>query len=178
MTLEQVEAIVHQEPPVGNLVKPKYAGIGSRVITEDIWARIIGIGSYLRGQNWTCVSGGADGSDTAFEQAARDDFEVWRPKDATVEAREIAENFHPNWDGCDRYTKALHARNSMIILGEDCNTPVQFVVAYTEGGKLKGGTAQGLRIAKAYQIPIYNIGQFPDEGFFHFREWYKTIINQ
>ncbi len=63
----------------------------------------------------------------------------------------------------------------MILLGEDCETPVSFCVAYTEGGKLKGGTAQGLRIAKAYGIPVYNLGNHPSEGLFHFREWFKSL---
>lgn len=156
-------------------VRRKYAGIGSREISDAIWHRIYGIASYLRGQGFTCVTGGASGSDTTFEQGASPECEIWRPQDATAEAREIAESFHPNWDACDRYAKNLHARNTMILLGEDCETPVEFCVAYTEGGRMKGGTAQGIRIARAYKIPVYNIGEFPDEGIFHFREWYKSL---
>lgn len=37
-------------------------------------------------------------------------------------------------------------------------TPVSFVVCWTEGGLLKGGTAQALRIATALNIPIINLG--------------------
>ena len=37
-------------------------------------------------------------------------------------------------------------------------TPVKFVVAWTEGGLLKGGTAQALHIATALNIPIINLG--------------------
>lgn len=157
-------------------IRKRYAGIGSRDISEEIAQRIIGIASYLRGQGLTCVSGGAIGSDTAFEIGARELFEKWRPADATVYATEIAENIHPEWESCDRYAKKLHARNSMILLGADCESPVEFCVAYTPGGKLKGGTAQGLRIAKAFGIPVYNLGLYPDEGLFHFREWYKQVI--
>lgn len=176
MTLQLAEnENVVTSSPVIQQPKLKYAGIGSRDITEDVWARIVGIASYLRGQGLTCVSGGAEGSDTAFAVGAREELEVWRPQDATRKAREIAEEFHPNWDACDRHAKNLHARNTMILLGEDCETPVEFCVAYTEGGKLKGGTAQGIRIARANRIPVYNIGEFPNEGIFHFRDWYKSL---
>ena len=34
----------------------------------------------------------------------------------------------------------------------------KFVVCWTPGGQLKGGTAQALRIATALNIPIINLG--------------------
>ena len=43
------------------------------------------------------------------------------------------------------------------IHGENV-TPVKFIVAWTENGALKGGTAQALRIATAFNIPIINLG--------------------
>ena len=46
--------------------------------------------------------------------------------------------------------EALHGENV---------TPVKFVVAWTENGALKGGTAQALRIATALNIPIINLGR-------------------
>lgn len=74
-------------------------------------------------------------------------------------AMQIAEEYHPNWGACRSYARKLHARNSFIILGERLNKPVDLVVCWTEGGKLKGGTAQGLRIAYDYKIPVANLGQ-------------------
>lgn len=153
----------------------KYAGIGSRDLPEPYWIRIIGIGSYLRKRGFTCVTGGAKGADDAFAQAARDQLVMWRPHHATEDAYEIAESFHPNWDACSPAARGLHARNSMILLGADCQTPVKFVVAYTEKGKATGGTGQGLRIARAYNIPIYNLGSHPDEDFVHFRNWFSNL---
>lgn len=37
------------------------------------------------------------------------------------------------------------------------DSPVDFVVCWTKNGELKGGTALGMRIAKHYNIPIYNL---------------------
>lgn len=75
------------------------------------------------------------------------------------QAMMIAEEYHPNWEACGTYARKLHARNSFIILGDCLNDPVDLVVCWTEGGKLKGGTAQGLRIAYDYKIPVANLGQ-------------------
>lgn len=82
----------------------------------------------------------------------RYDPEMW------IKAKEIAAEYHPAWERCSPYARKLHARNSFIILGGCLNDPVNLVVCWTEGGKLKGGTAQGLRIAKDFQIPIANLG--------------------
>jgi hypothetical protein len=46
----------------------------------------------------------------------------------------------------------------MIILGKRLNDPVSLVICWTEGGKPKGGTAQGIRIAEHYGIPVFNLG--------------------
>ena len=75
------------------------------------------------------------------------------------EAMEIAEEYHPNWGACSPYARKLHARNSFIILGEWLTEPVDLVVCWTEVGQLKGGTAQGLRIAEDYNIPVVNLGK-------------------
>lgn len=48
-------------------------------------------------------------------------------------------------------------RNVCQILGADLHTPVQMVICWTKGGKLVGGTAQALRIARANNIPIFNL---------------------
>ncbi len=43
------------------------------------------------------------------------------------------------------------------VLGSDLETPVSFVVCWTIGGKISGGTGQALRIAKDLGIPIFNL---------------------
>lgn len=55
--------------------------------------------------------------------------------------------------------KKLQARNSHQVLGLDLNTPSDFIICWTKGGKGIGGTGQALRIAKAYNIPIFDCGE-------------------
>lgn len=54
-------------------------------------------------------------------------------------------------------------RNSFQALGLNLDRPADFIVCYTDGGKLKGGTAQALRIAADYQIPVFNAGNYANE---------------
>lgn len=52
----------------------------------------------------------------------------------------------------------LHGRNMFQILGLKLNEPVDFVLAYTKGGEMVGGTSVALKLAQHLQIPIYNYG--------------------
>jgi len=70
----------------------------------------------------------------------------------------MAKVFHPNWSACSPAARKLHARNCFQVLGQDLETPVEFVVCWTKGGKGGGGTGQALRIARARKIPIYDLG--------------------
>jgi hypothetical protein len=135
----------------------------------------------------TLRSGGAKGADSAFEQGAlasggpleifytdkvrigyadihydpdsKSNISSYDP-DMLQQAMEIAKEHHPNWGACSSYARKLHARNSFIILGACLNNPVDEVVCWTPGGKLKGGTAQGLRIAKNYDVNVSNLGLY------------------
>lgn len=59
--------------------------------------------------------------------------------------------YHPAWRHLSHSAFALHARNYGIICGES-ESRVAAVVAFP--GKSRGGTEQGIRIARAYGIPI------------------------
>jgi hypothetical protein len=77
---------------------------------------------------------------------------------------------HPAWKKCSPSARLLHTRNTRIMVGldqlhgEDV-MPVSFVICWTENGAIKGGTGQAIRIAKALDIPIINLGhaKTPDE---------------
>ena len=43
------------------------------------------------------------------------------------------------------------------VLGEDLQTPTSFIVCWTKDGKASGGTGQALRVAKKYDIPVFNL---------------------
>lgn len=140
-----------------------YAGIGSRQTPKLILDFIRMFAMRMGDMGWQLRSGGAIGADLAFERGARhsrmgDLPKIYRPEEATPEAIELASKFHPNWKACDDYTRRLHGRNAMIVLGGDLKYPVDKVVCWTLDGRTDGGTGMGLRIAIAYKIPIINLG--------------------
>lgn len=136
-----------------------YAGIGSRKTPDYILKKMTNLAKKLNDADLILRSGGANGADSAFEAGAKNK-EIFRADDATDESIKLASQFHPNWEACSDYVKKLHGRNVMIILGEDLKTPVKFLVCWTKDGKEEGGTGQALRVAKHYQIKIYNMGSF------------------
>lgn len=152
---------------LGSSGMTKYAGIGSRKTPSDCLAYMQDIALGFAKLGYILRSGGARGADTAFEDGckiANGKREIYLAEDATPEAMEHAAEFHPNWHACSPYAKRLHARNSMIILGGRLNDPVDFVVCWTPSGVKIGGTAQALRVAEHYEIPIINVGD-EDWGF-------------
>ena len=46
---------------------------------------------------------------------------------------------------------------SKLFLGPCLNRPVKYLLCWTPKGKIVGGTAQGMRVACAYGIPILNL---------------------
>ena len=79
-----------------------------------------------------------------------------------IKAFEIGEKFHPYWHNLSQGAKKLQARNSHQVLGLDLNTPTKFVICWTKNGKGSGGTGQAIRIAKAYDIPVFDTGNWSD----------------
>ena len=153
-----------------------YAGIGSREtpssVLDDMWH----IAFQLGFMNWILRSGGAPGADTAFESGcnhAGGTKEIYIPwagfqgrRDAIVgaeqpnfqDALQLASNFHPAWDRCRASARALHARNGYQILGKSLTQKADCVICWTRNGSGQGGTGQALRIAKHFNIPIFDLG--------------------
>lgn len=134
-----------------------YAGIGSRETPEPTLNLMRRIAISLQNAGWTLRSGHAHGADRAFEMGAGVRAEVYRPRDVTPAALDLASQFHPAWERCDKYARSLHARNGFQVLGMDLATPSRFVCCWTRDGKASGGTGQALRIATAYHIPVFNL---------------------
>ena len=121
-----------------------YAGIGSRETPVELKEKIKTVVEHLNQKNYTLRSGGAQGADSFFEEFARKK-EIYLP-----------------WMGFNG-AKKLMARNCHQVLGLDLKTPVDFIVCWTKDGTINGGTGQALRIAEAYNIPVYNL--FFEESF-------------
>ena len=158
-----------------------YAGIGSRETPEHILTIMHHIGAYLATQGWILRSGAAQGADYSFEEGAKraeGETEIWLPWKGfnfsksefhpvnypfSEEEKQFAAKFHPAWNRCSPSARLMHQRNTRQLVGCEAvhGETVQaskFVVCWTEGGLLKGGTAQALRIATALNIPIINLG--------------------
>ena len=164
-----------------------YSGIGSRSTPPEILDKMRDIAKYLAGKEYTLRSGGADGADEAFEfgcdlvDSDKQIFLPWKNFNGNPSPLlfskinwDLAEKFHPKWDNLSLPVRQLIARNSAQILGLAHDEPSKFVLCWTEGGKMVGGTSQALRIAKDYNIPIFNFGF--KNGVDKFRQYCKNNL--
>lgn len=161
-----------------------YAGIGARKTPEDVCRKMFKAGKAMAQLGFCLRSGGAKGADTAFEQGALEGIsdpadvprllEIYLPFQrfngnasprfgTTKEARAIAKEYHPRWDILSCLGRDFMARNVFQVLGGDLVSPASFILCWTPGGKVEGGTGQALRIAQDRGIPILNFATHDDE---------------
>lgn len=152
-----------------------YAGIGSRSIPSEECYKLTQIATHLEKLGYTLRSGGAEGADKAFEYGVRLPINkiILRSKHSTKKSEEIASKIHPVWHMCDEYARQLHGRNVQIILGQQLNEPVEFVIAWTSDGTDRGGTRTGLVLAKQYEILCFNLAN--REQNFSFAAFLQTL---
>lgn len=158
-----------------------YTGIGSRRTPENVLKAMRSLASILGSRGFTLRSGAADGADTAFEQGAIDcggTCEIWLPWPGFNQRKyeglyperhhfEMASTLHPAWQYLKRAPQSLHARNTGQVLGQDLDTPSEFVVCYTPDGaeteqevtKDTGGTGTAIRLASRQGIPVFNLAR-------------------
>lgn len=169
-----------------------YAGIGSRETPREVCLYMTAIAKRLASLGYTCNSGGADGADTAFERGAVINRQIFLPWDG-FNKRNIANltklhgegsylvppfnpdlvtKYHPKPSALSEDGWKFMSRNSYQVLGKDLNTSVEFVLCWTREGKLKGGTAQAMRIAIDRGIPIFNFY----DGYEKFGEYMKMSL--
>ena len=169
-----------------------YAGIGSRQTPEPICNLFTHLGEWFGSHGLTLRSGHADGADIAFERGcvkSGGSMEIYLPwsgfngsKSNLVYRRydgstEIARELHPSFDTLPIQAKMLHARNSYQILGYDLGTPCDFVACWTPGGGASGGTGQAIRLAKQYNVPVFDFGVYREyaEAKQRFNDFYKAL---
>lgn len=144
-----------------------YTGIGSRETPPDILVQMTNLAVELGEWGWTLRSGGAPGADTAFEEGAslKEIYLPWKGFNGNEsplfgvgpQALELAATIHPAWDRLTQGGKKLHARNCYQVMGKNLATPSTFVVCWTPGGKVQGGTATAIRLAVSQGIPTFNL---------------------
>lgn len=140
-----------------------YAGIGSRETPKNICNLMTKIATKLNRLNYTLNSGGADGADTAFENGAGYNKNIFYPVNVPDWAYKKVQQY------CNPYSffnkspkqKALIARNMQQVLGKDGNEWVNFIICWTKNAQLVGGTRYALMCAldPIHSIPIYNLAR-------------------
>jgi hypothetical protein len=157
-------------------IKGHYAGIGSRETPEEIQQAMVLVSNVLMKEGWVLRTGGAEGADSAFEFGAssRGMTELYLPwrgfngrlsvnglNEPTIEAMELSSRFHPAWERLSDGGRKLHGRNAHQILGKDVTDPAvsRFVICWTPKGMGSGGTGQALRIARHYEVPIFDLAK-------------------
>ncbi len=150
-----------------------YAGIGSRNTPRPVLILMGEIAMMLADYGLILRSGGAPGADTAFENGCdrrgrkKEIFLPWKrfnnhPSpffDPPEDARILASFCHPNWTACGSTARKLHARNCQQVVGLHLNDPVDFVLLWApeESGRVKGGTATAVNLARRMKIPTFNL---------------------
>jgi hypothetical protein len=151
-----------------------YAGIGSQETPADVCHAFAFTAARLARRGWTLRTGGAKGADAAFLEgvkSARGTRGLYLPcrgynghtqgiYPPPPAAFKLAAAHHPAWKNCGCFARALHARNGQIVLGPDVDqpSPVGFVLCWTPGGSGSGGTGQAIRVARAYDVPVHDVG--------------------
>lgn len=148
-----------------------YAGIGSRDTPEDVLKLMTTVARGLDRKGYRLRSGGAIGADTAFESGTKCKDVFLGNADIPVWTEVFTDFFHPNPKALTEFPRRLMCRNAMQILGEEGDTPVEFVVCWTKDGKASGGTGQAIRIAEYFGISVFNL---KNEGAL---EQLKELIN-
>lgn len=160
-----------------------YAGVGARDVPKRVFDAMVRLGFLMATKGYVLRSGAASGSDTAFEDGARQipdapmelfvpwhgfgrgDYEYRKDyidigdikEETLLKARRLASAYHPNWQGLSTPVRMLMTRNSFQIFGKDMDTPVDMVLCWTADGQASGGTGQAIRIAQDHAIPVINL---------------------
>lgn len=163
-------------------MKKFYAGIGARKTPKEILEFQTRIATQLEKDGWLLSSGGAEGTDQAFEDGlstiepnriiipwsgfnnkywkggyidySRAGYEIKQQCEA------LASTVHPFWDGLTQGVRTLQSRNMMQILGPELDTPVKFVLYWApedKHGVAKGGTRSAVVLAQRLGIPTFNM---------------------
>lgn len=172
-----------------NITK-RYAGVGSRETPAFILEEMETLAHNLAWEGWLLRSGGADGADTAFERGCnsgdgrKEIILPWRgfngnrstlilPEFGKVfdRATLIAQTLIPHWPALNLPSRKLHTRNVLQVMGMNLEEPVDCVVCWTKGGKVVGGTATAIKLARSSEIPVFNLASESERS--QFEAWRK-----
>ena len=165
--------------------KKYYAGVGSRDAPPKALKKMTIYAKVLEQFGYILRSGGARGSDKAFEKGVthKDLKEIYMSNDAKPWAyKYISKHCMPNdrkgFNHWAPYTQGLLARNMMQVLGDTGVHPVEFVVCWTNQGNYAtsevGGTGYAVRCALLNNIKVYDLGF--DDQMESFEEFLRSLF--
>ena len=168
------------------------AGIGSRETPKLILDQMLEIGKLVALKGGWVRSGHASGADLAFEMGAKEhtivylpwrsfggrlytsNIVVWDELDEVIKERaiEAVRKYHPAPERLKPGAWKLMGRNYLQVFGSKKQLkPVDAIICWTPGGKGSGGTGQAIRIAKAHNIPVIDLGRSKKSG-----TQYQTLL--
>lgn len=157
------------------MAKKYYSGVGSRDTPLIIQAAETDIAHYLEQDGYTLRSGGAKGSDLAFEAGVIDpaNKDIYLPEEGfngstsklfTIcdRAYAMALEIHPapHIIKTRPRTWRFHARNCYQDLGKNLDEPSDFVLCWTPAAAKVGGTRTAIVLAEKHKIPVLNFGLY------------------
>ena len=167
-----------------------YTGVGSRKTPKGVQAMMTDVANLLASVGWSLRSGGAHGADVAFEKGVcrhglsssePPKMEIYLPwggfndrwedgvgfyqlnhmnNDLQLKARNLVQEIHPAPYKLSKGACMLHMRNCFQVLGQDLNTPSNFLICWGETDSNvvpKGGTRTAWVLAEKYGIPCFNL---------------------
>ena len=150
-----------------------YGGVGARSTPLVILRKMTEVAEKLQYKGYHLRSGYAKGADTAWEEGAGRNKQIFKPASrqgphdypTLPKAYEIAGKHHVAWEYLPDWHKDLIARNVHIVLGSQLDNPSEFLLAWTEDGifttkdrtKKSGGTGHTIEIACEHGIPVFNL---------------------
>lgn len=164
-----------------------YAGIGCVDTPAEVLEELTLIAQELEEAGYILRTGGDEGASEAMLEGIKDpksvelflpwegynDFES-KPKKMPPGAYELAWKYHPDWAGCDPDDRRIHARSTMIVLGEQLDSPVDFILCYTPDGGKDDDTGQAIRVAEGeHLIPVFDYGSGIEYTSKQLAEWIK-----
>ena len=160
-----------------------YTGIGSRRVPSDIALRMENFAIEFAAKDYTLRSGGANGSDVAFERGCdrqhgkKEIYLPWKGFNGSdSDLYDCYGNMHttmaklvygPRWSEISDAVKKLMTRNTAQVVGlNDLDVAYSsFVVCWTPDGcetaktrkRDTGGTGQAIALADELGIPVFNM---------------------
>ncbi len=163
-----------------------YTGVGARDVPPEVARTMTLYGAVFAELGYTLRSGGATGSDTAFEigcdnrQGKKEIYLPWKgyndnpselwgipDTDAGRAAVALAADLYgqERWSRVSHGVRKLMTRNIFQVMSQNLDTLSDFVVCWTPDGvrtaeertRKTGGTGQAIACASQYDIPVFNL---------------------